>query len=234
LAEHGFQSDAAALEGKYGFFRVYAGELPALLTFGEPLELLASGIIFKPYPSGAPTHAAVDAALALRPQLQGGAQAIARVTCFVHPWNAMTLRTEEPRDPLQAKVNLRFCVAAALLYGRLTWREFSDAALADGTLQDLMRRIEVTISHALPDNSEFPAEVQIETREGEVLRHRTDVPPGGSTRPLTDAEVVAKLRDCAAAALDPPVVDRVIGLVQSLETLADVAPLCEALEGTRA
>ena len=46
--------------------------------------------------------------------------------------------------------------------------------------------------------------------------------------------LVAKLRDCAAEALPSPVVDRVIGLVQSLETLPDVTPLCEALEGTRA
>ena len=60
---------------------------------------------------------------------------------------------------------------------------------------------------------------------------RSDVPPGGSTRPLTDAELVGKLRDCAAGALAPAVIDEVIGLVQSLDTLPDVTALCNALEG---
>jgi 2-methylcitrate dehydratase PrpD len=117
LAEQGFGADPAALEGKYGFFRVFAEQTPALPALGAPFELVASGIIFKPFPSGAPTHAAVDAALALRARLDGNLGTIAKVTSLVYPWNAMTLRDEEPRDPLQAKVNLRFCVAAALLHG---------------------------------------------------------------------------------------------------------------------
>ena len=40
---------------------------PQSLPLGRPFELVQSGIIFKPYPSGAPTHAAVHAALALQP-----------------------------------------------------------------------------------------------------------------------------------------------------------------------
>ena len=230
LAERGFHADPAALEGKYGFFRVFAEQQPALATFGAPFELVASGIIFKPYPSGAPSHAAVDAALALRHRLDGDVRRIAQVNCFVHPWNAMTLRDETPQDPLQAKVNLRFCVAAALLHGRLSWREFSDETLADPALQALMRRVSVTIADDLPDNGEFPAELRIETTTGDVLTHRSEVPPGGSTRPLGDAEVVGKLRDCAADVLSPAAIERVIGQVQTLELLDDVTPLCETLE----
>ena len=231
LAERDFRADPAALDGKYGFFRVFAQQMPALPTFGAPFELVASGIIFKPYPSGAPSHAAVDAALALRRRLDGNVSKIAHVTCFVHPWNAMTLRDEEPTDPLQAKVNLRFCVAAALLHGRLSWREFSDETLADPALQALMRRILVKISNDLPDSNEFPAELRIETTDGDVLTHRSEVPPGGSTRPLSDAEIIGKLRDCAAEVLPPAAIDGVIRQVQTLELLDDVTPLCEVLEG---
>ena len=231
LAEHGLQSDPAALEGKYGFYRVFAEQQPGPAKLGQPLELLESGIIFKPYPSGAPTHAAVDAALALRARGLAPAD-IARVTCYVHPWNAMTLRAEDPRDPLQAKVSMRFCVAAALLHGRLTWREFSAEALADPALQALMRRVHVQVSPSLPDSKEFPAEVQIVTVAGNTLTHRSEVPPGGSTRPLNDAQVIDKFRDCAAGALSPAAIDRVIELVQALDSLDDVATLCELLEGS--
>lgn len=233
LAERGFGADPAALHGKYGFFPVFANQNPALLPLGEPFELLASGIIFKPYPSGAPTHAAVDAALALRRRIGGDCSRIRRVTCLVHPWNAMTLREEEPRDPLQAKVSLRYCVAAALRDAELTYRHFTAEAVADAGLAELRRLIDVRTSAELPDNNEFPAEVRIELAGGEVLVERRDVPPGGSSRPLTQDEVLAKLRTCAAVAFEPPATERIIDKVQRLERLEEVESLCADLEGRR-
>ncbi|OGA80048.1 MAG: hypothetical protein A3G81_33675 [Betaproteobacteria bacterium RIFCSPLOWO2_12_FULL_65_14] len=233
LAERGFGADARALDGKYGFFPVFAGQNPPLLPLGEPFELLASGIIFKPYPSGAPTHAAVDAALALRKRIAGDWSQIRRVTCLVHPWNAMTLREEEPRDPLQAKVNLRYCIAAALRDGELSYRHFSQAAVDDEELAALRGRIEVRISPDLPDNNEFPAEVRIELAGGEALAERREVPPGGSSRPLTEDQVLEKLRTCAAVALAPAAVERIIESVLRLEMLAQVESLCADLEGRR-
>ncbi len=233
LAERGFGADARALDGKYGFFPVFGGRNPPLLPLGEPFELLASGIIFKPYPSGAPTHAAVDAALALRKRIAGDWSQIRRVTCLVHPWNAMTLREEEPRDPLQAKVNLRYCIAAALRDGELSYRHFSQAAVDDKELAALRGRIEVRISPGLPDNNEFPAEIRIELAGGEALAERREVPPGGSSRPLTEDQVLAKLRACAAVGLAPPAVERTIESVLRLEMLAQVESLCADLEGRR-
>ena len=207
---------------------------PAWPSFGSPLELQASGIIFKPYPSGAPTtHVAVGAALALRAQLGSAIDTLESVTCLVHPWNAMTLRDGIPTDPLRAKVSMRFCVAAALRHGRLSWREFSDEGLADPGLQDLMRRVSIRTADHLPDNGEFPAEVEVRTRDGRCLSHRSDVPPGGSTRPLGDEQVIAKLRDCAAAALSPAAIEAVIEQVACLDTLEEVGPLYVILEGTK-
>lgn len=231
LAERGFGADPAALHGKYGFFPVYGNQNPALLPLGEPFELLASGIIFKLYPSGGPTLAAVDAAIALRKRLRGDISRVKRITCLVHPWNSMTLREEEPRDPLQAKVNLRYCVAAALRDGELTYRHFSSAGVADVQLADLRRRIEVRTSADLPDNSEFPAEVSVELEDGAMLSERRDAPPGGASLPLTQDQVVAKLRSCAELALQPPAVARIVEQVQRLESLREVESLCVCLEG---
>jgi 2-methylcitrate dehydratase PrpD len=231
LAEAGFGADAAALHGKYGFFPVFAHQNPEMLPLGRPFELEASGIIFKPFPSGAPTHAAVDAALILRERLAGDISGVERVTCLVHPWNAMTLREEQPEDPLQAKVNLRYCVASALLKGRLTHQEFAPQCLNEQPLRDLAARIDVQISGELPDNGEFPAEVHVRTGDGRTLVQRCEVPPGGSTRPMSYEQLVEKLRSCAADILEPAVVDQVIREVARLEHLREVRALCEMLEG---
>jgi 2-methylcitrate dehydratase PrpD len=231
LAEAGFGADADALHGKYGFFRVFAGQSPEMLPLGPPFELEVSGIIFKPFPSGAPTHAAVDAALALHRRLAGGESGIERVTCLVHPWNAMTLREAPPQDPLQAKVSLSYCVAAALLKGRLTHREFAAECLNEPALRELAGRIDVQISAELPDNGEFPAEVQVRMRDGQTLVERREVPPGGSTRPLSYEQLVEKFRSCATGILATAAVDRVIDEVARFGDLCEVRTLCEMLEG---
>lgn len=231
LAEAGFESDPNAMEGRYGLSQVFAGRALDTLELGPPWELLTSGIIFKPYPSGAPTHAAVDAALALRGRIRGDVSGIVKLDCLVHPWNEMTLRTEDPRDTLQARVNLKYCVAAALLHGELGFRQFSDEALEDPALRALMQKMSVRIAHDLPDNGEFPAEVRIQASDGEWLVERREVPPGGSTRPLGAAEIEAKFRSCSELVLDRAAADRVLQAVNRFEVLDDLAPLCELLEG---
>ena len=232
LAEAGIESDKNSIDGKYGFSRVFSSRQLDSLKLGSPFELLVSGIIFKPYPSGAPTHAAVDAALSLRDRLGGDTARIARIDCLVHRWNAMTLREEEPRDMLLAKVNLRYCVAAALLHGELTFRQFTEEVLKDPALPALMKKISVSISEDLPDNGEFPAEVRIQTADGATLTERRDVPPGGSTRPLSLADIEKKFRSCSQLALTSPAADLVVQAVENFESIDNLCDLCEMLEGS--
>lgn len=235
LAESGYESDPAALEGKYGFLKVFAAATLETLPLGTPFELVASGIIFKPYPSGAPTLAAVDAALTLHARLQAAgtrAASLGAVRCLVHPWNAMTLREEVPADELQAKVNMRYCVATALVHGDLSFKRFTAEALRDAAVFDLMRRISIAIAPDLPDNDEFPAEVQVDLADGTTLTERRERLPGGTARPFSQAELEAKFRDCAQLVLDDAQRTRVIELVMHLDEQPGVEPLCVLLQGT--
>jgi len=236
LAESGYESDPAAFEGKYGFTQVFAAAKLEALPLGTPFELVASGIIFKPYPSGAPTLAAVDAALTLHARLRAAGtpvSSLAAVRCLVHPWNAMTLREEQPADELQAKVNLRYCVATALVHGDLSFKRFTRQALQDQAVFDLMRRISIAIAPDLPDNDEFPAEVQADLADATTLTERRERPPGGTARPFTQAELEAKFRDCAQLVLDDAGQSRAIEMIMQLDAQPGLAPLCALLEGER-
>ncbi len=75
LAAHGFTGARSIVEGERGFFAGLApqGE-PDKVTagLGEP-PLALPGVSLKPYASCRHTHAAIDAAMALREQLDGGA-----------------------------------------------------------------------------------------------------------------------------------------------------------------
>jgi 2-methylcitrate dehydratase PrpD len=231
LAEKGFLADGDALDGRYGFFKLFAGAAPQSLPLGEPFELIQSGIIFKPYPSGAPTHAAVFAALAVRDKLGDCAAQIARIVCRVHPWNFMTLREGVPADTLRARVSLRYCVAAALRFGALGSAQFTDDALADPVVRKLMTLIEIEQADDLPDNGLFPAAVDVRLADGRSTSVRCDIPPGAPAHPMSDADADGKYRSCAAAVLDPSAIARTRGMILEIDRLAHVGELCSALEG---
>ena len=231
LAEKGFLADREALDGRYGFFNLFAGAPPAALPLGRPFELVQSGIIFKPYPSGAPTHAAVHATLALHARLRDRLDEVAGIVCLVHPWNFMTLREGFPADTLRARVSLRYCVAAALRFGALGSPQFTDAALGDPLLRKLMALIEIRQADDLPDNGLFPAAVEVRLADGERARVRCDVPPGAPANPLSDADADRKYRSCAGVVLDAPTIERTRAMILGIDRLADVGELCSALEG---
>src|SRR5262249_442635 len=212
LAANGSRSAAAAFGGRSGFFNLFAGgprQWPkGSLPFGRPFELVQSGIIFKPYPSGAPTHAAVHAVLALHARLKDRLHEVARIVCLVHPWNFMTLREGVPTDTLRARVSLRYCVAAALRSGVLGSAQFNDEALGDPTAHKLMALIEIRQADDLPDNGLFPAAVEVELSDGQSVRVRCDIPPGAPANPLSEADADQKYRSCAGVVLDPSAIER--------------------------
>ena len=231
LAQAGFRADPEALDGRYGFFNLFAGKAPGDLPLGETFELLTSGIIFKPYPSGAPTHAAVDAAIALRKAIGDDLARIERIRCRVHPWNFMTLREGMPDDTLRARVSLRFCVAAALRYGELASRQFDEASLRDPILRRMMEMVEIEQADDLPDNGLFPGEVRIALRGGTELSERRDIPPGAPGRLWSDADAKAKFHSCAQGVILDERADQAIGMIEGLDRLSVIGDLCEVLEG---
>src|SRR3546814_17633137 len=106
----------------------------------------------------------------------------------------MTLREEEPRNALQARVNMRYCIAAALRYGELTFRQFDDSLADDPALRDLMRTIALEVADDLPDNGEFPAELRGETRDGKGGVERREGHPGGYNSPVGNTDTMAQVR----------------------------------------
>ena len=69
---------------------------------------------------------------------------------------------------------------------------------------------------------------------GEEAACRVDRPLGHPARPLDDAQLAAKFRDCArhaANGLSPAALDEVVELVDRLERVSDVGALLAVLRG---
>jgi 2-methylcitrate dehydratase PrpD len=90
-------------------------------------------------------------------------------------------------------------VATALVHGSVRLDAFGPERLGDPAVRDLMRRIVLEIDPEL--DAQFPnrraAVVEIETVEGERLRHLQPTRRGDPEAPLTDSELEAKFFELA-------------------------------------
>ncbi|HEU4760205.1 MAG TPA: MmgE/PrpD family protein, partial [Dehalococcoidia bacterium] len=201
---------------------------------GETWEIIDAGIGVKLYPCCYATHRAIDAALELRQRHGIEAARIERVEARLSRGTLVPLRREPPTSGLEGKFSLEYCLAAALLDGRVGLDTFGDEAVRRPEARALARR--VAAAEGGPPMA-FPiegwADVRVVMSTGEAFEMRVDRPRGDPQRPLTWDELAAKFRDCAALALPPPAVDKAIAAIEGLEEAPDVRALVEVLTGGR-
>ena len=75
----------------------------------------------------------------------------------------------------------------------------------------------------------FPSVVTVRLRDGRELTARVDIPKGYPERPLTDAEVVEKARECSEGFLGQGRFDELVSTVLHLEEVPDIAMLAALL-----
>jgi len=237
LAERGFSADAEALEGESGFLRAASGGAgidpdEAVTGLGDPWEIVSPGVGVKLYPCCYATHRAIDAALELREEHRLAAASVSRVKVTVSTGALMPLLTRPPATGLEAKFSLGYCVAAALLDGRVGLASFTDATVGRPEAQRLASRVE-----ALEDGppADFPiggkAEVEVWTDGGSRYSRCVQMPRGDPQRPLTWDELAAKFRDCASGTLSAEATEKAIATIGALDEIADVRQLTALLAG---
>lgn len=202
-AQVGLTGPPTVLEGRFGFFQAYCGEVydeSALLDdLGERWETAACFV--KPYPTNVFTHTGIDAALALRERgLRPDDVESVRIGVA-----GATLRTiAEPREAkirpesgYHAQFSGPFTFALALRGGGglgLYLDDFTDEAVRDPRNLELAARVEhfsdPRCEAIFPQH--FPSIVEVRTVDGRVLREEVLTNRGTATRPLADAEVQVK------------------------------------------
>lgn len=138
FAEAGVLPDSAALTGRFGFVQCYT-DTPPLAAWAGPEGLAATETVLKRYPVGAPNMAPVDAALQVRSHLgdNPGGVPIKAIVCRADRWVEYTIGLGLPPAPFAGRVNLPFCVAAALLYGN----RLSESFIGDGPVSSEIRQL---------------------------------------------------------------------------------------------
>ena len=226
----GYTGATDVLEGRDGFFQTFGNGMQAADMadeLGRPYEFEHPGITIKPYPACTRSHPAIDAALQARAD-GVDVDAIEHVACHVAPAVTQVVKVARPRNAMEAKFSLPFCLSAALLDGEVAMDTFTEAKLRSKRVQALMQRVEPQAVDALSRRGPFAAEVTVTLKDGTCLhgsadRNLWDDPAAAS--PEKRSQLVSKFMSCATRVLSRTEAERMLALVGSLENETDIGRL---------
>jgi 2-methylcitrate dehydratase PrpD len=233
LARNGMKANPAALEDAQGFFLVYngAGTFAAeriLQEWGNPLDVVEPGIAFKRHPCCGSTHPAVDAMLELRSRYDLTPDSVALVESWTHPRRLQHTDRPNPQNGLDGKFSVQYVLARALAEGIVSLDHFSDHAVFEPAIRELMGRIRAAPDpHATMDTTDhFYARVRITLRSGEQVEAFVDRPVGRDpAHPLPAGTLEAKFRDCAGQVLSDVAAAHLLDRLLTLDTAGPIALL---------
>lgn len=235
LIRLGWTAAPNALEAKRGFFNAAGGGYdPAAIhgRLGKPWTFAMPGVSIKPHPSGSLTHPGMGVMLdlVLRHDIRPAQVAKIRVGTNRHMPN--TLIHRRPKTELQAKFSMEFCMAILVLERRAGLAQFTDAVVNRADVQRMIRRVDFGVhpEAEAAGYEKMTTIIDIELKDGRTVSGRADFGKGSPANPMSDEEVAAKFRECAAwGGLSAAAIERVIDTVYGLEKLRSTRDLTRLL-----
>jgi aconitate decarboxylase len=250
--QHGFASRAGltaaalAASGYVGIKRVFERPYGGwLAVFGEghrtyPEDIYAGlgtlweteRIAVKAYSAMGLLHAAIDAALELRPKVD--VSQIQRIdidmgeAAYAHGgWKA-----ERPLEVIGAQMNVAYAVAVALLDGDVLVDQFTHDRINS---DDVWRLIDRTLTHHeraydnLPVDERLTTQVRVTLNDGTTRAAKVAHPRGTGDRNLTNADISDKYAKLTHHAISPDRQAAIQKAVLGIEALDDIAELTALL-----
>ena len=240
LARHGITGPPTVLEGRFGFFQAWLHQSgrAAEITDGLGSTWAAPGLFVKPYPANHFTHAALDAAAALRSR----GITPADVERFVLGVPAANLRTigepievkRTPQTGYMAQFSGPYAVAVGMLGGGglgAVLDDYTDEKATSAERRDIMSRVDV-----VPDAQcdaifphQFPAVLTAHLTDGTTVVEEVLTTRGGPERPLSFEDVRAKFTANVDGLLSVPAADAFAAQCAGLADLTDPGVLFDSV-----
>ncbi len=240
LASIGVEGAVRPFVGKFGFLKLIdptpgvRDELIGRLASRAPFARIKD-VTFKRWPVGSRAQSAIQAALEARSAIPDIAS-IERVRVETQPavYQHLVASRKDPWAPFSRETadhSLPYIVAAAVIDGTVNPDSFDVEKVLDPRRKDFLQKVEVAACDDLAGASsgEFLSRIEIHTRDGFVARGRSRPPPGHPAQPFTEAEVIGKLQENAAAVLGDERCRRLTETVLTIDRLDDIAALADCL-----
>lgn len=228
LARDGLSGAREPLEGKAGFFALHArGEVkPGLLSDDLGTRWRIEEYAIKPYPACRCNHPAIGLAMQLREE--GFApDAIEHVEIRMSEANWKLVG--RPYDPsldsvVHAQFNAAYSFARALADGQVGPASYERPAITTPAVVALAQRVRVVNDPGIAPDAMAPVEVVVALRDGRSVSRVGSTIKGSAQEPMSEREVLDKLRGCLEFGGYPPsAAEQILAAGSSLERATDAA-----------
>lgn len=222
MSQNGVTSSKSAIEDNCGFIQCFSKEsieytANLFESLGKVWALQEPGLKTKYYPCCAATHIAVLAAMDIYSE-HGSLlpDKIESIICRCKPWQPTVLRYPNPSTPVEAKFSMQYCVARMLLYGSLTIDSFSEDAISDRIVRELMNKIKM-VAVSTESYQTLPT-IEICLVNGIRILGKKEYAIGHSLNPMTIRQREEKLRMCIGDKLTGNQIENILDFAKQSQT----------------
>lgn len=228
LASKGFGGPRGVFDDmKYNIFDAYSGAM----NLSEITRELGTDFAitrhdgFKKYPCCYDIHSGLDALLKILSEHNIETGQIAEITHKVKE----TRRPVIDNNPLQSH-NAQYIMSVAAVERKLRWNDFLKDRRLEPEIGAMFKRTRLIGTEELA-NSPYhePAIVEVKTTDGRVFTERVDAPRGHPANPMTQGELEQKFVSLAVPVVGESRAQKIIEVVNELETLSDVRELIQLI-----
>jgi 2-methylcitrate dehydratase PrpD len=235
MAALGFTASPNGLEADRGFFRAAGGGYARGMIegkLGSPWTFHSPGVSIKPHPSGSLTHPGMGAMLELIRKHDIKPAQVKRVAVGTNHNMPNALIHHRPKNELQAKFSMEFCMAILLLERRAGLHEYTDEVVNRADVQATIAKVDFGV-HPEAEAAGFDKMttiIEVELTDGTQLKTRADFGKGSPANPMTDDELSDKVRECASwGGLDRARTEELLEVLWNIEQVPDVSQLTRLL-----
>jgi 2-methylcitrate dehydratase PrpD len=239
LVKGGFTAGTDALEGRFGFMRAFSGGNDynpdkAAASLGNRCFMMESGIEIKKYPCCGSAHLALDATTMIQQRETLNSENIERIDVTVNFDPPRSLIHSRPREGLEGKFSMQYCLAAEILDGRVGMSSFTDEQVMRPEAQELIPKIKMKRTPGYEGQSSWTEPfnvVEIHMKDGSVLTAQAERDSVGALRGASYEEVQAKYLDTASVSLTQANSAASLEMLDNLEDIGTIGRLADLLGG---
>jgi 2-methylcitrate dehydratase PrpD len=232
LAARGFTGGADALDGPWGFFRVFgfdhAFDASRIIgPLGNPYSIIWPGVSIKPYPCGSLGHPSMDAMLKLVVEHDIKPERVKAIRLRAGSNILNPLRYRTARTELEAKFCPAFMLSSLVLRRSAGVHEFTDSFVRSAPVQEMMNRVTTVLDAEIEAQGfeKMRSVVEVDLNDGRTLTQEASGYRGGPDHPFTRDDLRAKFTECAELVLAPNAIDDAFGMIETIEALPDIRNL---------